>query len=183
MGGSPVLVTSSFTLRRPLLISMSPLATLISPGIKAQDPGKVEGFAGHKSKSRVYATHSYNWLMHGGQLGAVGKRRVGLDLGNHLGHALHHVLALEERRAIAHELRDALPVARCLEDRRGDERDGFGIVQLEPPRAAALGHERGGEDEKLVLLARGELHIRCSRSAASSPRGPRRADARPTTTR
>ena len=52
----------------------------------------------------------------------------------------------------------AVAVARALEERGGDERDGFRIVELESPRLAPLGDERRGEDEQLVLLAGGEVH-------------------------
>jgi hypothetical protein len=35
------------------------------------------------------------------------------------------------------------------------------VVELEAARAPALGHERGGEDQQLVLLSRGVSSIRC----------------------
>ena len=40
-------------------------------------------------------------LVHGHQFGAVGKGGFHLHLGNHLGHALHHVVATEQGRLLA----------------------------------------------------------------------------------
>src|SRR5258706_2487752 len=153
MGRSPPLVTLIVPFARPWLISMSPLATLISPGIMASDDGVVDG----------------------DELGAVGESRLDLDLGDHFGDALHDVGAREERGAEAHQLGDALAVARALEERRGDEGDRLGVVELEAARLAPLGDERGGEDQQLVLLPRRELHalsVTCARCAARPPRAP-----------
>src|SRR5579871_6869492 len=45
-------------------------------------------------------------LVDGDELGAIGKRRLDLDLLHHLRHALHHLRAREHRGTVAHELRD-----------------------------------------------------------------------------
>src|SRR5688572_30292252 len=39
-------------------------------------------------------------LVHGDQLGSVGKGRFDLDVGDHFGHALHHVVAGEHGAAV-----------------------------------------------------------------------------------
>ncbi len=44
--------------------------------------------------------------MDGHQLGAVGKGRLDLDFRDHLRHAVHHLVAGEDRRAIAHQVGD-----------------------------------------------------------------------------
>ena len=44
--------------------------------------------------------------MHGDELGAVGKGRFDLDVRNHFRHAVHDVIAREERGAELHQLGD-----------------------------------------------------------------------------
>jgi hypothetical protein len=95
-----------------------------------------------------------NRLVHRDELGAVGKRRLDLDIGDHLRHAVHHVGALEQRGAVAHQLGHAAAVACALHDRGADEGHGLRVVELQPAGAAALGQQRSGEDQQLVLLAR-----------------------------
>ena len=60
-------------------------------------------------------------MVDGHELRSVGERRLDLDLGDHLGHALEDVVAREDRGAVAHEVLDAAPVA-CPFD-RGREAD------------------------------------------------------------
>src|ERR1700686_1399883 len=143
MGRSPVLVTSIVTFARPLLISISPAATFISPGImrgvmrakcfgnsderrwsadertpkehEIRGPGSMSAdkhISGVRSSAvaltcvhlRQSLLCSNDGMVDGDELGAVGEGRLDLDLGNHLGDALHHVVAGEERRAEAHEI-------------------------------------------------------------------------------
>ena len=47
----------------------------------------------------------------------------------------------EDGGAETHELGDGAAIARAFENGRGDQRHGFGVVELEPARFAALGHE------------------------------------------
>ena len=85
-------------------------------------------------------------MMHGDQLGAVGKSAFDLHFGNHRGHARHDLIAAEELAAEIHQLGDALAVADEFEQLRGDQarplRDDSGASR-EP---AAFGPEsRPGE--------------------------------------
>src|SRR5262245_44488665 len=99
-------------------------------------------------------------MVNGDELGAVGKGRLDLDLGNHLGDTFHDLGALEQRRAPAHEILHAATVACAFEDRGADIGHGLGIVELQAPALAPLGEQCGGKDQQLVLLARRELHLR-----------------------
>src|SRR5260221_2889926 len=96
--------------------------------------------------------------MHGDELGAVGKRGLDLDVGNHLRHAFHHVVALEERRAPAHGLLRAAAFARAFHQRGADVGHRFRVIELESLALPPLGEQAGGEYQELVLLARRELH-------------------------
>ena len=49
--------------------------------------------------------------MDGDELGAVGESRLDLNLGHHIGHAVHDVVAGEDLLAQAHELGDVVTVA------------------------------------------------------------------------
>jgi len=98
--------------------------------------------------------------MHGDEFGAVGEGRFDLYLGDHFRNAVHHVLAREQRGAVAHELGDGAAVAGAFQDGGGDEGDGFGVVELEAAGSSSLCQESGGEDEELVLFARAQFHLR-----------------------
>ena len=82
---------------------------------------------------------------------------------DHLRHALHHVGAGQDLRAERHQLRDRPAVADALEDFRGDERDGFRMIQLETTRAPPARDVGGGEDQQLVDFAFGQSHEDVSR--------------------
>ena len=81
------------------------------------------------------------------QLGAIRKSRFNLNVGNHLGDALHHIGAGEDGAAFAHELGHGLAVARTFHDGGADHCHGFGVIELEATGAAALGQQAGGEDQ------------------------------------
>src|SRR5580693_6878143 len=97
-------------------------------------------------------------LVHGDELGAVRERRLDLDLGDHFGDAVHHLGAADDVGAGFHQFGDATPVARAFDDEIRDQRNRFGMIELDaafepPPR-----HHRRHGDQQLVFLARGELH-------------------------
>ena len=62
--------------------------------------------------------------------------------------------------AEAHDLGDRSAVADHLEDLRGDERDRFGMIQLQAARPALARELAGGKNQQLVDFARGEMHGR-----------------------
>ena len=77
--------------------------------------------------------------MEGDELGAVGEGRLDLDLVEHLGDALHHVVGVEHLAAGRHELGDGAAVAGRLEHPDGEQRDRLGVVE---PQAACRGGSR-----------------------------------------
>src|SRR5262249_3270414 len=70
-------------------------------------------------------------MVNGDELGAVGERAFDLNLLEHLRHAFHHVVASQDVEPRRHEVRHGPAVANPLEDLGRDQRQGFGIVQLE----------------------------------------------------
>ena len=96
--------------------------------------------------------------MDGHELRAVGKRPFDLNLGDHRGDAVHDGVGRQDRRAEAHDLGHRAAIANQLEDFRRDERDGFGVIQLQPASAALSGQFSGGVDEQFVDFSRGEVH-------------------------
>src|SRR5262249_8642384 len=97
-----------------------------------------------------------------------------------LRHAFHHLVALQERRAPSHQLGDAAPFTRAFEYARGDEGHRLRIVELQPLRLPALGEQRSGEDEELVLFSWREFHsrlealfsLRAQRGHGEEPKSP-----------
>src|ERR1700736_6570882 len=97
-------------------------------------------------------------MVNGDELRAVGKRALDLNLGHHLGHALHHRLGPENRRAEAHDFGDRLAVANQLENLRRDERDRFGMIELQAAGAALARELARRKDEQLVDFAWRKVH-------------------------
>jgi len=72
---------------------------------------------------------------------------------------LHNILTREDGGPEAHELGDALAVARSFEELGGDDSHGLGVVELQAAFPAAAGHLGGGEDHELLLLGGREPHL------------------------
>src|SRR5207237_5977567 len=109
-GRSPVLFTWSVQVRRPALSSMASPSKKYSPGIMVASLN--------------------DRLVHGDELGAVGKGCLDLNFADHLGNAVHHIGAGQNGAARAHDLSDALAVAGQFQELAGNERDGFRVVQF-----------------------------------------------------
>src|SRR5437870_2031324 len=142
IGRSPVLVTVRSTVRRPWFAMMSPSPSRYSPGITV-------GLLANR-------------MVNGDELGAVGKGALDLHLLEHLRHSLHHAVAAEDVEARRHQVGDAPAVANPLENLGGDQRQRFGVVELETATTSPARDFGGGEHEELLLLTRGEVHRRAS---------------------
>ena len=92
--------------------------------------------------------------MHGHEFCAVRESGFDLDVGDHLGHAVHHVGAGQDAAAFTHQLRHGFAVARTFHHGSRYQRQAFRVVELEPTRAAAFGQQRSGEDQQLVFFTR-----------------------------
>ncbi|KAK0300374.1 hypothetical protein LTR01_009286, partial [Friedmanniomyces endolithicus] len=78
--------------------------------------------------------------MHRHEIRPHPKRPLDLQLRERVRDAGEHVPAAQQRRAERHELRDAVgAIADELVQDAGDEGEGFGVVEAEAPREAALG--------------------------------------------
>jgi hypothetical protein len=80
-------------------------------------------------------------LVHGDELCPVRKRRLDLDVVDHLGMPVHHLRAGEHLRAGLHQIGDGAAVARALDDEIGNDGDRFGMVELDAalqPRRATI---------------------------------------------
>src|SRR5262245_29269207 len=101
---------------------------------------------------------SANGRMDGDELGAVGEGRLDLDLLDDVGHAFHHLLAPQHMRAGLPQIGDRAAIARALDHEIGDQRHGLGMVELHTALETAARHDGGHGDQKLVLLARRQIH-------------------------
>src|SRR5690242_8167019 len=71
-------------------------------------------------------------LVHGDELGAVGKGCLDLHLVDHLGDTVHYLRPREDMGGILHEIGHQCAVARALDHEVGDERDRLRMVELDP---------------------------------------------------
>jgi hypothetical protein len=92
------------------------------------------------------------------QLRSVWKRALHLDLGNHLGHAVHHRVGWKDRGPKAHDLGDGPSLPNQLEYFGGDEGDGLGMIELQPAGATLPRDFSGSKDQQLVDFTGREVH-------------------------
>ena len=85
--------------------------------------------------------------MNGDELAAVGKCGFDLDVVNHLGDAIHDLRAGEHLRPGFHQSSDAFTVPRAFQDKVGDERHCFRVVELDAAFEPAARHSRGHGDQ------------------------------------
>src|SRR5690242_18448773 len=115
------------------------------------------------------AAASFSWnvlsadrIVHGDELGAVGKGRLDLDVVDHLGDAVHHLRARHHMRAFLHQLGDGFAVARAFQDEIGNQRNRLRVIELDAALEPPARHHGGNRDQQLVLLTRRQVHRRLS---------------------
>jgi hypothetical protein len=108
----------------------------------------------------TYLTHLAlsNGLMNRDQLRSIWKRAFHLNLGNHLGNALHHRIWRKDRRSQAHDVGNGPAIPNQLQDFRRDERDRLGMIELQAAGTAFSRDLSGGKDQQLVDFARRQVH-------------------------
>lgn len=92
------------------------------------------------------------------QFGAVRERGFNLYVVDHLGNAVHDLIAGEDMGTGFHEFGNGAAIARAFDDEIGNEGDGLGMVELDATLEPATCHIGSHRNQKLVLLARGEIH-------------------------
>src|SRR5882757_186776 len=97
-------------------------------------------------------------IVHGDELGAVGESGFDLDVVDHFGDAIHHLVAGEDVGALLHQLGDAFAVARAFQDEVADQRHRFRMVELDAAIEAAARHDRGHRNQQFVFFPRRQIH-------------------------
>ena len=92
----------------------------------------------------------------------IRERALDLQFGNHLRHAGHDIFLLEERSAMAHEVRHRAPITNAFQNRGSNKRDRLRMIQLQSARFAFLGQIRRDIDKKLLLFSRCQMPGRSS---------------------
>ena len=118
----------------PALSSIGPVAGTISPGI-----------IGALRRDR---------LVDGDELGAVGEGGLDLHLVDHLGDAVHHVVAGQHLRPASIRSATVRPSRAPSSTNDGEDGDRLGVVELQPAGAAVAGDLGGHVDEQPLLLVR-----------------------------
>lgn len=96
--------------------------------------------------------------MNGHQFGAVRERAFDLHFGNHRCDAVHHRVDTEDGRTPAHDFGHGATVANHLENLRRDERNGFGVIQLQTARSSGASKFASGVNEEFVYFTRCQVH-------------------------
>ena len=96
--------------------------------------------------------------MHSDELGAVGKRRLDLDVVDHLRDAVHALRAGDDLRARLHQFGYGTAVARALDDEVGNDGDRLGVVELDAALQPAARHHGRHRYQELVLFAGRQIH-------------------------
>ena len=102
--------------------------------------------------------------MDGDELGAVGEGRLDLDVVDHRGDPVHHLVGGEHMRAGLHQFGDRAPVARPLDDEVGDQRDRLRVIELDAALEPPARHHRRHGDQKLVFFPGRQIHERASQT-------------------
>ena len=97
-------------------------------------------------------------LVDGDELGAVGEGGLDLHIVDHLGDAVHHLIAGDHVGTGLHQVGDAAPVARALDDEIGDQCDRFGMVELDTAAEAVACDDGCHRDQEFVLFAGRQVH-------------------------
>ena len=73
---------------------------------------------------------------------------------NYFRHAVHHLRACEHTCAPDSQIGNTSAIARTFQDEIGDKRDGFRVIELDPPIEPAARDHGGGGDQELVFFPR-----------------------------
>ena len=96
--------------------------------------------------------------MDGDQFRAVREGRLDLDVVDHRGDPVHHLIGGDDMRARLHQFGDRAPVARALDHEIGNQGHCFRVVELDAALEAPARHHRRHGDQKLVFFARRQIH-------------------------
>lgn len=97
-------------------------------------------------------------VVNGDKFGAVWKRSFDLHVMDHFSDPRHALRRSNDMCARLHQIRHGAPIARTFDHEIGDQRDGFGVVQLYPPfQTPACDHCRKA-DQKFVLFPWCQVH-------------------------
>jgi hypothetical protein len=169
------LATDSVTVLRPALSSISPSWMKSSPGIILRLSPSFRGARSANPESRNYnlwiprcaiahlrfgrsgrpgMTNSPDRFMHGDEFCPIRKRRLHLDIVNHLGDPRHALRAGQDLRAGLHQIGDGAAIAGALDDEIGDDRDSL------TPRSSRRRATMAAIEIKSLSFSRGDRFMR-----------------------
>src|SRR5262245_24925460 len=119
---------------------------------------------------------STNGVVNCDELGAVGECGLHVDLLDHVGDAVHELIASQYLRALRQELGNRPSIAGAFQNDVGDQRDALRMIQLEASCQAPPSDDRGERDQQLLPFPWHEVHRRlrfrsASNTTTSSARG------------
>ena len=91
------------------------------------------------------------------KFGAVREGGFHLDIGNHLGYPVHHVIACQDACAFGHQFGNGLAIACSFHDGGSDKRDRFRVIQFQAACLASFRKQGSREDKEFVLFAWSQL--------------------------
>ncbi len=87
-----------------------------------------------------------------------GKCRLDLNVVDHLGDALHHLMGGDHVRAGLHEIGHRPSIAGALHHRVGNQGDRFWVIEFHPPLETSTRHHGCHCNKKLVFFTRCQIH-------------------------
>ena len=99
-------------------------------------------------------------VVDGDELAAVGEGRLDLDVVQHLGDALHHLVGARTARPLDHQVGDPGSVAGPLDHPGREQGDRLGVVEADAARQPVAGDHAGHGEQQLLGLG----GVRCTRA-------------------
>jgi hypothetical protein len=110
------------------------------------------------ARFHVFTSASFDWVVDGDELRAVGKRGFHLHFVNHFRDSFHDLLTHENSCAGAHDFGDAFPIAGRFQYFGGEDGDGLDVVEFQAASLAAASEVGGNDDHQLLLLTGCQVH-------------------------
>ena len=146
----------------PIWIGRSPVLTMTrvirSPSGRSAFRVRVPG-ATRTLPGRWHAAAGADGVVQRDELAPVRERGLDLNVVDHLGHAVHHLLGRKNGPPRLHELRNRRALPGPLDHPGAQQGDCLGVVEADPPGQPVAGHHAGDGEKQFVRVSGAEVHV------------------------